>query len=32
MTDLNAMSNFSFIEPMKAFLVRDLPTRDWLMR
>jgi len=30
MTDLSAMSNFSFFEPMMALPVRDLPTGDWL--
>jgi ATP-dependent DNA ligase len=25
-----AASNFSFIEPMKALPVRDLPAGDWL--
>ena len=24
-----AASNFSFVEPMKALLVRDLPAGDW---
>jgi hypothetical protein len=32
MTDLSAMSNFSFIQPIKAFVVGDLPMGDRLMR